>query len=318
MVQVADSLAPAIERFPPFGRLGPRKLLTLPLEQVRPVIHLAHRLPMLPVAPQRIIVDHEFVLTFGGRGRLHLGGGTIDFGPGELLYFPPFVPHHFERLRGESGEHLAVHFDWAPGAPRATADARSRQPYEVRLAGGLCIPTRTPLSPGHRIENEFRALIDGWRAGNPLGRFRAFAALTNMIGWALDRASRAAATAASSSSSAKDAAATRNRARVDRAIAYAQQHLADSISAESLAGIAGVSASRLTSLFRAATGYAPMEYVRRLRVEEAKRLLADLDLSVKEVAFRTGFADIYHFSHAFNRIVGLSATQYRQVLISAR
>lgn len=308
--RLTDKSPPAIERFPPFGKLGPRTLITLPLDEVRPVIHLAHRLPLLPAAGERIIVDHEFVMTFGGGGHVRLGGEDIEFGPSELLYFPPFIPHSFTRAAGAIGEHLAVHFDWSPDAPRSS-DTRTRRPYEVRLAGEVNIPTRLPLTAGHRIEREFRAVVDGWSAGHALGRFQSFAALTNLIAAALERSSRSA-------SRTKDAAAARNRARVDRAIAHVRQNLTRSISAEALAAVVGVSPSRLTSLFRAATGYAPMEYVRRLRVDEAKRLLADMDLSVKEVAFRTGFGDIYHFSHAFHRIVGLSATQYRQILLASR
>jgi transcriptional regulator GlxA family with amidase domain len=62
-----------------------------------------------------------------------------------------------------------------------------------------------------------------------------------------------------------------------------------------------------------------MDWLRRLRVAEARRLLADLDLPVKEVGRRVGFEDPYHFSRVFRAIDGLSPSAHREaILTSAR
>ena len=55
-----------------------------------------------------------------------------------------------------------------------------------------------------------------------------------------------------------------------------------------------------------------------MKTYQTKRLLADVDLPVMETAARAGSADAYHFSHAFHRVVGLTATQYREMLLGAR
>ena len=46
------------------------------------------------------------------------------------------------------------------------------------------------------------------------------------------------------------------------------------------------------------------------RIEEAKRLLAARQYSVKEVAARVGFSDSHYFSRAFKKLTGLSASEY--------
>ncbi|HLL88337.1 MAG TPA: helix-turn-helix transcriptional regulator, partial [Tepidisphaeraceae bacterium] len=76
--------------------------------------------------------------------------------------------------------------------------------------------------------------------------------------------------------------------------------------------------SRFTALFRAHTGTSPMGYVRKVRVDHARRLLADVDLSIKEVAARVGFDDAFHFSKVFRAVDGLAPTRYREALLAGR
>ena len=71
-------------------------------------------------------------------------------------------------------------------------------------------------------------------------------------------------------------------------------------------------------MFNEWTGYSPIEYLRRLRVERARQLLADVDLSIKEIAQRCGFDDAYHFSKTFRQIDGLPPTKYRESLLAGR
>jgi transcriptional regulator GlxA family with amidase domain len=61
-----------------------------------------------------------------------------------------------------------------------------------------------------------------------------------------------------------------------------------------------------------------MEYLQRVRVQHARELLKDIDLSIKEVAARTGFSDPYHFSRVFRRIDGLSPAYYREIVLSGK
>jgi two-component system response regulator YesN len=58
-----------------------------------------------------------------------------------------------------------------------------------------------------------------------------------------------------------------------------------------------------------------MEYLRRLRIELARELLADPSLSIKEVAARTGFTEPNHFSRVFSRIDGVPPTAFREALL---
>lgn len=68
----------------------------------------------------------------------------------------------------------------------------------------------------------------------------------------------------------------------------------------------------LSHLFKRVTGYAPMAYLTKCRLSEARRLLAETDFSVTDVVYATGFSDSSNFSRLFKREVGLSPTEYKK------
>ncbi len=64
--------------------------------------------------------------------------------------------------------------------------------------------------------------------------------------------------------------------------------------------------------FKAATGYAPLEYAQRLRIEESKQLLETSDEPVEAIAEKVGYQDIASFRRVFRRYVGVSPADYRR------
>ena len=53
------------------------------------------------------------------------------------------------------------------------------------------------------------------------------------------------------------------------------------------------------------------EHIKNLRIEEAKRLLAETDLPVSRIADRVGFTDYNYFCRVFKRETGMPAKKYR-------
>jgi len=82
--------------------------------------------------------------------------------------------------------------------------------------------------------------------------------------------------------------------------------------AAELAKLAGVSYSRLRDLFKAARSETLHEFVQRTRLDEARRLLGDSRLTIKEIAARLHFSSEFYFSHFFRRAAGMSPTQFRR------
>jgi AraC family transcriptional regulator of arabinose operon len=72
-----------------------------------------------------------------------------------------------------------------------------------------------------------------------------------------------------------------------------------------------LSTSRFAHVFRGVTGESPMQYVERLRLEQAEQLLLRTDLTIKEIAIRSGFVDAAYFSTRFRRRYGRAPSVWR-------
>lgn len=91
-----------------------------------------------------------------------------------------------------------------------------------------------------------------------------------------------------------------SRRAVLDAVEAMENHLADPLSLEQLAGFAGVGPRQLTRLFSQELGLSAMAWYRRLRLDAAHRLLSATTMPLTDVALATGFASSAHFSRAFS------------------
>ncbi|MFJ4844695.1 MULTISPECIES: GlxA family transcriptional regulator [unclassified Streptomyces] len=92
---------------------------------------------------------------------------------------------------------------------------------------------------------------------------------------------------------------------------WALGHLAEPLTIETLARNARVSARTFSRRFVEDTGYTPMQWVLRARVDLARELLERTDLGVEQIAGRVGLGTGANLRLHFQRILGTSPTEYR-------
>lgn len=73
----------------------------------------------------------------------------------------------------------------------------------------------------------------------------------------------------------------------------------------------GISQPYLYKVFKAEYGVSPRQYITRLRITEAERMLSDGRLTVSEIAHAVGFDDVLTFSKFFSKHTGISPSKYR-------
>jgi AraC family transcriptional regulator len=94
--------------------------------------------------------------------------------------------------------------------------------------------------------------------------------------------------------------------RLRQVLSFIEEHLADDLSLERIADVAGISATHLKVVFRGSMGLPVHRYVIRRRVERAKTLLMETDSSVAEIALAAGFSHQSHMARHMRRILGVA------------
>ena len=92
-------------------------------------------------------------------------------------------------------------------------------------------------------------------------------------------------------------------------IEYLKRNFNADASVADAASLAGLSPNYLSALFHRKTGTTISEYLARLRVEEAARLILE-GLSVAEAGQAVGYADVRHFARKFKAIMGSLPSEY--------
>ena len=104
---------------------------------------------------------------------------------------------------------------------------------------------------------------------------------------------------------------------VARAIRHLTENLNQPITISTLRDHLGVSTPELLERFRDQLHTTPAAELRRLRIEHAKHLLVTTRAPMKDVARRSGFANIFHFMSTFKQLTGMSVCSYRRAATAA-
>ena len=255
------------------------------------------------------LIGAGFLLKPGGSGQhldsvfTHYSGVLVLRGSGKYVDWrgrehPTFPGCFFQRVPGRL--HSTVH---PPEADWAECYVNFGRPFAQALAalGGLDLE-RPVLNPGLSLAlvGRFDELVADLAAAPESELPRMLARIHALVAdiYALDRRGARAAPAA-------------------RGIEEAARRLAadpaERIGLPELAGELGLGYERFRKVFRARFGAAPGAYRIRRRVERARSMLAQGDLTVKEVAYALGYANAFAFSRQFRQVLGAPPSRFRRV-----
>lgn len=109
-----------------------------------------------------------------------------------------------------------------------------------------------------------------------------------------------------------DSARSRHISMLLPVLRFMHDNFRSDISMTQLSDIMGVTPQHFCRAFRKTMNVRPNEFLTQIRLDEAKRLLAEKDVSVSEAAERSGFRDAGYFSTVFRRHEGISPAQYKK------
>ena len=146
-----------------------------------------------------------------------------------------------------------------------------------------------------------------WAAGTPDGTLLARGLFLRLL---VHLARRYAASPAA----AREAGPVQERnqeATVAAAVRFLDAHFAEPLRVEQVAASVFLSPDRFTEVFARTMGRTPRDYIRHLRVERARLLLATTGLSVAEVGQAAGFGEASYFTRVFRAATGATPREFR-------
>ncbi|MDR0680965.1 MAG: AraC family transcriptional regulator [Dysgonamonadaceae bacterium] len=105
---------------------------------------------------------------------------------------------------------------------------------------------------------------------------------------------------------------SQNKNVIYKSILYMKEHLEEKIDIEMISNYVGYSSTRFNALFKENTSYPPMEYYNQLKIQRACTYLQFSNLEIKEIAFRLGFYDQFHFSKFFKEKMKMSPREFKK------
>jgi Transcriptional regulator containing an amidase domain and an AraC-type DNA-binding HTH domain len=103
--------------------------------------------------------------------------------------------------------------------------------------------------------------------------------------------------------------------RLRRAIEFMSDNCGRELSLAEIAGAAYLSEFHFARLFKKITGATPHAYLASLRIERARRLLAESDLPIAEVGAEVGYASQSHFTKVFREATGMTPKAFRDAAV---
>lgn len=238
----------------------------------------------------------EYILLYcvNGRGWVDTGGRKRDVGRGQLILLDAHVPHGY----GADDEHPWtihwVHFI-GEGVPELFSLLGVSSQNPVIRAGenpeliSLLHDTSQALSDDYTLTNLLFASTCLQQFFSCLLRLQLYSSLQGF-----------------------------RPSDIGNVMTLMQQNLTGTFSLSQLAEAANMSKYHFVRRFREKTGYSPMEYFNRMKIQKACELLATSASSIKEISNRLAFSSPYYFSEVFKRITGYAPREYRTLQRAGR
>ncbi len=253
------------------------------------------------------IADHfELVSPIEGKTRIALPDRVAELSPGDTLLIERGVAH--SEIVVEPRQAYEVFWFHVRGNAALLTETRYAPPATWTPLGPLELNGRVDLeSLAAAIASEIAARAWGWE-----GCVRGL--LHYLCSTVVRRLDREGAGGLRFAEPPAVRADPRTWNIVRSVLEYCEGNYRKGVGLKEVAGALGYSPSYLSRLVTRHLGRSLSEQVQSRRMEAAKQLLENPDLSVSAVAEELGYSDPAHFSRAFNRATGLSPRAYRRRL----
>lgn len=235
------------------------------------------------------ISEYVMIYCVGGRGWVETGGRRFSISKGDLVFCDRNVPHGYGADPVDPWTIHWIHFigDGIPDifnileiSPQTAILTIGEKPELI----SLIIEAYTILSTGYGLVNLFQASTYFQEFLCKVIRIKMYSGLsdTSSLG-------------------------------IENVLNFMSKNVNESSTLTQLAACTNLSKYHFTRMFKQKTGYSPVEYFNRLKIQKACELLDTTNYSIKEISDVLSFSSPFYFSEVFKKITGYSPKKYKNL-----
>ncbi len=233
---------------------------------------------------------NKFYYILDGEGWLRIDGKDIYPKPGYIYLMPSGVKQSFSYINENRFKKYWCHFTSKIG--------------DIELFDMIKTPLYVKVRHEEKLTDLFMQLIEAYKSEVLTATLSLNSRLLDIITFFLDSCE---------AEGQVELMHTSSTSKLDKVIKYVESNLSSEITLDSLAKIAHFHPNYFIRFFKKHTGLSPMHYINNMRMEKAKYLLKLHDMSITEIARKTGFNEVSHFSRTFKSSTGFSPLKFRKI-----
>lgn len=243
----------------------------------------------------------EMAFMMSGSGKYHINGVVYDVKEGDLLIFNPGVLH--QALVDEDSEIPTTEFF----VGCSDIQIKGMEKNFIPLSDGGNI-----LHTTGELRQKLFKLCSSMDAEKELGGYGRYYMMKSYLMQMLVYIIRSQKPKPLEVTSGYAFESVNKKYVVEQIVNYFEEHYSEKISLDRIAENMYLSTFYISKIFKSETGDAPIRHLINIRLERAKEILElSPEFSIKEVAARVGYEDVYHFSKQFKKHYGISPSQVK-------
>lgn len=233
--------------------------------------------------------QHKFYYILDGRCTIRMNGREYDGVPGRWFFIPAGTLHGYANDSTQPFSKFWMHFDLTP--------------HDMDLFSSLNLPFYIDIAPNADVNRLFETFSTIVKSNRLTDKLQVKSILFSLICEYIRL------------SSAENIHISSNQAaQSEQLLNYIQKNLKEELSNTALAAYAHMDSRSFIRYFKSITGYPPAKYITLRRMELAKTLLEESELTISDIMYRVGIYDHSHFSKLFKKHYSLSPRAYRDIV----
>lgn len=237
---------------------------------------------------------YEIYYLYSGTRRYIINNKIYDLKAGDIALIDKFNPHLTKKLQGDAHERFVMNID-----EKTINNLGENSDKFLEMMGNrlISIPETKRQRVNRLFSDMYKVSMDENSFSNQLLQnytYELFALIHNII----------------YNNEYEDAVEFYGK-DIDSAITYIFNNYKEKITLEQVADIVNMNTSYFSRYFKKVTGTGFSKYLTALRIKEASALLDNTDMSISEIAEKSGFDTLQHFCNTFKKTKGISANEYR-------